>query len=54
MTSEVRDAPADAWLQRGALGLLVVQLVLLLALWLLPMPDADAVPGHAPRLVVGA
>lgn len=40
-------------LHRVALGALVLNLVLLLVLWLLPLPNPQAIPGRAPRLVVG-
>jgi hypothetical protein len=41
----------DRALWLAARGVLVVNLLLLVALLLLPMPDPDDVPGRAPRSV---
>ena len=41
-------------LEVGARVMCIVTLLLLFVLWLLPMPNRDALPGRAPRVLVGA
>lgn len=52
--STMTEARADALLGRVAEAILVLELLLLLLLHLAPMPDRLAVPGRAPRAVVGS
>lgn len=42
----------DAWLVRGAAALLVLNVLVLLGLYAIPMPDSDAIPGRAARTVI--
>lgn len=49
-----RGGQADDAIRVVAQGLFVLEIVLLVVLWLLPMPDPTAVPGRSPRVVVGS
>lgn len=42
----------EAWLVRGAIGCLVANLILLAALYAVPMPDDEAIPGRAARTII--
>lgn len=42
----------EAWLVRGAVVLLVVNLIVLAALYAIPMPDDGVIPGRDARTVI--
>jgi hypothetical protein len=48
------EARVERVLQTAAWVVFGLNALLLLVLSLLPMPDVDAVPGRAPRVVVGS
>jgi hypothetical protein len=54
LSSVGADHPADAVIWHAARAVFVLNLVVLAVLWLLPMPERSAVPGRAPRVVVGS
>jgi hypothetical protein len=45
---------ADVLIWNVARAVFVLNLLALIVLWLLPMPERAAVPGRAPRVVVGS
>ncbi len=50
----MRADAAELPLTRLAQAVMGLALLLLLALWLLPMPNPELLPGRAPRAVVGS
>ena len=44
----------ESLLTRGALALLLMNLVVLAVLWALPMPDPGDLPGRSAQQIVGA